>query len=192
MNILCDTSGILLLLRICPDMFIDPRFECVTIQEVHDEIYQKQKFKDRYPWRIEFKSKIKCLKQTEIHDKQFEALYKMINFALGSGIVDDATGHDFDLSKVDKNIVACALAHGYKIASGDAGLCRYAAQEFGEIFKGSVSALDVLNGWLEKDLLQWDNEKQAFLNDWLIQKERAQPDGAIRRFQELTCRQYPR
>jgi len=192
MNILCDTSDILLLLRICPDMFVDTRYECVTIQEVHDEIFQKQKFKDRYPWRLDFKSKIKCLKRTEVHNKEYDVLYRTIDFALNNGKVDTATSHDFNLSRVDKSIVACALAHGYKIASGDAGLCRYAVQEFGEMFKGSISALEILNGWIEKKLLQWDNEKQAFLNDWKIQNEAAQPESAIIHFEKLTGKTFPR
>lgn len=42
MFILCDTSSILMLLCIAPEMFIDERFECITIREVHDEIVRNQ------------------------------------------------------------------------------------------------------------------------------------------------------
>lgn len=41
MNILCDTCTILMLIRIAPDMFIDGRYNCVTINEVRDEIFKK-------------------------------------------------------------------------------------------------------------------------------------------------------
>ena len=38
MFILSDTSSILMLMRIAPDMFVDERFECKTIRDIHDEI----------------------------------------------------------------------------------------------------------------------------------------------------------
>lgn len=43
MFILCDTSSILMLLRIAPEMFTDDRYECGTIREVHDEIIRTTK-----------------------------------------------------------------------------------------------------------------------------------------------------
>jgi hypothetical protein len=192
MIILCDTSSIFLLLRIAPGMFTDPRYECVTIQEVHDEIFRTQKFKDKYPWRFDFKPKVRCLGYSDVHSRSYETLYEMINLSLESGVIDAVTGHDFNLSRVDKSIVACALANKYKVASGDASLCRYAGQEFGEIFEGSVSALEVLNGWLEKKLFVWNDTIQAFLNDWKIQNEASQPPGAVKRFKELTGLSFPR
>lgn len=58
MNILCDTCSVLMLIRVAPDMFIDARFDCVTIDEVKREIFEKQKFKSKYPWRHQFRDKI--------------------------------------------------------------------------------------------------------------------------------------
>ena len=55
MNILCDTGSIWMLIRIVPDMFMDERFECVTVHDVRKEVFQTQRFKTRYPWRNEFK-----------------------------------------------------------------------------------------------------------------------------------------
>jgi hypothetical protein len=53
MVILCDTSSILMLLRIAPDMFTDERYECKAIRDVHDEIVQTTKFKTKYPWTVD-------------------------------------------------------------------------------------------------------------------------------------------
>lgn len=58
MFILCDTSSILLLLRIAPDMFRDERFQCKTILDVHDEIFRTSKFKTKYPWIKELRARI--------------------------------------------------------------------------------------------------------------------------------------
>jgi len=59
MEILCDTCSILMLLRIAPQMFLDDTYQCCTIAEVRNEIFQTQKFKNKYPWREKFKDKIK-------------------------------------------------------------------------------------------------------------------------------------
>ena len=61
MFILCDTSSILILLQIAPDMFTDNRYECKTIRVVHDEIVRTTKFKTKYPWTREMKPKIKTV-----------------------------------------------------------------------------------------------------------------------------------
>ena len=55
MYILCDTCSVLMLIRIAPDMFCDDRYECVTIQEMIQEMFRTQKFKMRYPWRTKYK-----------------------------------------------------------------------------------------------------------------------------------------
>jgi hypothetical protein len=57
--ILYDTSAILMLLRIVPDMFIDERFECVTLRCIHDELVQTTKFRTKYPWIRDFKKSLK-------------------------------------------------------------------------------------------------------------------------------------
>ncbi len=59
MNILCDTCSVLMLIRIAPDMFMLDKFNCVTVHEVRKEILQTQKFKSKYPWRTDFKDKIR-------------------------------------------------------------------------------------------------------------------------------------
>ncbi len=61
MYILCDTCSVLMLIRIASDMFLDPKFECVTITDVVKEIFRAQKFKNKYPWRKRYKSSISRL-----------------------------------------------------------------------------------------------------------------------------------
>ena len=61
MKILCDTCSILMVIRIAPDMLTDKKYGCFTIQEVREEIIRQQKFKDKYPWRLRFKNKIRCI-----------------------------------------------------------------------------------------------------------------------------------
>ena len=78
MILLCDTCSVLMLIRIAPDMFLDDRFECVTIKKVCDEIIQTQKFKTKYPWRIKYKSKLKSLGSTIEKDPLIQNRYKII------------------------------------------------------------------------------------------------------------------
>ena len=78
MYILCDTSSILLLIRIAPDMFIDERYECLTIYEVRDEIFRTPRFKSKYSWRIDFKNKIKVTNIDETKKSDFEVHLNLI------------------------------------------------------------------------------------------------------------------
>jgi hypothetical protein len=64
-----------MLIKIAPDMFCDERYECVTIQEVFQEIFRTQKFKMQYPWRTKYKSKIKALGKSKVESGDFK-LYK--------------------------------------------------------------------------------------------------------------------
>ena len=59
MNILCDTCSVLMLIRIAPDMCMDEGFDCVTVQEVCEEIFRTQRFKTKYAWRSDYKNKIR-------------------------------------------------------------------------------------------------------------------------------------
>lgn len=47
MHILCDTCSVLMLIRIAPDMFKDERYECVTVNEVWQELFRTRKFKTK-------------------------------------------------------------------------------------------------------------------------------------------------
>ena len=50
MEILCDTSSILMLIRIAPDMFRNDEFRRITINEIWQETFRKTaKFNKGYP-----------------------------------------------------------------------------------------------------------------------------------------------
>jgi len=51
--------------------------------------------------------------------------------------------------------------------------------------------LKVINDWLRKGLFQWDDEKQAVLEDWLVCNETPQDKRLIREFTHITNREYP-
>lgn len=104
MNILCDTCSVLMLIRIAPDMFCDDRFECVTIQEVIKEFFQTQKFKTSYPWRREYKSRIKAIGISEIEKGDFHIYLQSIKSIIETGKINKRTGKYFNLSRVDQLI----------------------------------------------------------------------------------------
>lgn len=191
MHILCDTSSILLLIRIAPDMFIDERYQCCTIQPVRDEIFRTQKFKSKYPWRDKYKNKIRCLSPEALQKAEIQfyqdAIYRLNDF----GTINTYTGKIFSLSRVDILFLACALAHGFSITTGDQGIKDFAAQQFAGIFSGNVSALELINIWLEKKLIHWDEKLHEFLSDWGKQNEHAQPEEQKQRFERLTGMDYP-
>ena len=134
MKILCDTCSILMVIRIAPDMLIDEKYGCVTIQEVREEIIRQQKFKDKYPWRHGFKDKIRCIPNSEIINNDFANQYlEAINLLIESNITNNKTGRLFDLSPVDKKFISCALSFGFKISTGDGDIKNIANQEFSKL-----------------------------------------------------------
>ena len=190
MHILCDTSSILLLIRIAPDMFIDSRYKCCTIKEVYDELFQTQKFKQKYPWRNEHKSKIAYIPVT-LREKDVVSFCETISLLNESGTKDIYTGAFFSLSRRDIKLLASALANGYKLSTGDAGIMNMAHQQFDEIYKGSVSALELINIWLRNKLIIWNNTLHDYVTDWDRQDEHPQPSEQKKIFKRLTNRDYP-
>ena len=191
MHILCDTSSILLLIRIAPDMFIDESYECCTIQSIRDEIFRTQKFKSKYPWRDKYKNKIKCLSHEVLQKAETQIYRDMITRLNELGTINTYTGKIFSLSNVDIQFLACALAHGFSITTGDQNIKDFAAQQFEEIFSGSVSSLGLVNIWIEKKLIHWNEELHTYLSDWYKKNEHPQPREQKRRFKRLTGRNYP-
>jgi hypothetical protein len=191
MYILCDTSSILLLIRIAPEMFIDPRYECCTIKEIHDELFRTQKFKDKYPWRNQYKYKIKYIDSGKMNVQKINLFYETIARLIDSGITSNYSGKFFSLSRVDMKLLSCALAHGFKLSAGDQGMKELACQEFTDEFKGNVSALEIINLWLRKRLITWDDRLHDYMADWNRQEEHPQPVDQIKTFKRLTKRKYP-
>lgn len=191
MHILCDTSSILLLIRIAPEMFIDERYECCTLHEIYDELFRTQKFKQRYPWRDKFKNKIKYLDSQQINVTEVKLYYETIVRLNEAGKTSNYSGKIFSLSRVDIKLLACALAHGFKLSTGDQGIKEFAWQEFSEEFKGHVSALEIINLWLRKKLIKWNDELHEYISDWSEQNEYPQPDDQRKIFERFTKRKYP-
>lgn len=78
MIILCDTSSVVMLLRIVPGMFQDKRYGCVTIKEVYNELFAMQKFKSRYPWRTDYRDKIGPLSTSQIDREEVSQYFSVI------------------------------------------------------------------------------------------------------------------
>lgn len=178
-----------MLWRIAPEMFQDKRYQCVTLSEVHDEIYQTQKFKEKYPWRGEFKPKIKTLPPSISDGQATQAHLKTISALDQLGITDKKTGRCISLSRVDKKILACSLANGYRLSTVEKAVVLFAKQEFPNEFKGVIFPLEIINMWLETGLIKWDADKQAILAEWREKNETRQPTHAIKKFKKLT--RYP-
>jgi hypothetical protein len=189
--ILCDTSSVVMLLRVAPEMFQDERYGCVTIKEVHDELFATQKFKNRYPWRTDYRDKVVPLAASQMEVAEVSQYFSVIDELVKAGTIDRKSGRLFDLSHTDKRILAGALAYQFKITSGDQGLIRFAKQEFPSVFKGDISPLEIINMWLEKGLISWDNVKHGYLSEWDRLEEPAQPIEAIGKFQQFTRKIYP-
>jgi hypothetical protein len=191
MIILCDTSSILLLLRIAPDMFINPVYECVTIHEVIREIIATPKFKNKYPWRTEYRGKLQPLPNSKYRTTAYENAKKAIGLLLDNGVINAKTQKMIGLSEEDQAVAACAIIHGYIITTGDNNLIAFLRQEFKSNFKGNWTALEIVNFWLEKKIISWDDAKHALVGEWRQMEEVAQPQEAKKRFTLITGRSYP-
>ena len=190
MFILCDTSAILMLLRIAPDMFINEAHECKTIREIHDEIVRTTKFKTKYPWTRGMRAKIRPVVLDQ-EQKEREAQYlEAVRTLNRIGTENLKAGRFFDLSFVDLKVISHALTLDYCISSGDRELVQFVQQEFKDQFRGAISPIEIINSWLEKRLLEWDEERQRYLSAWAEQNEHPQPPKAKKRFKELTGYRY--
>lgn len=188
MHILCDTSSILMVIRIAPVMFTDPRFDCATLPSVRDEIFSTPKFRHKYPWRDRYRSNIVALTSSEIAAVNHEYHIKTVRNLVKSGVTNDQTGRFFDLSRVDLNIAAFVVAAACTVSTGDAALADFLRQEFET---ENISALGLVNRWLEAGLVVVDTDFQAVLENWRICREHPQPRADITAFERMTGVQYP-
>jgi hypothetical protein len=191
MPILCDTSVILMLIRIAPDMFLDNNYGCCTIRLVRDELFRTHKFKTKYPWRSEYKAHIRCLTMEVAESEEVQRYLNAIQALTSRGIVNEKTGREFGLSHVDKVFLSCALANGLKISTGEKEMKLFAAQEFGKQFKGWISPLGMINSWIRSTLIRWDDLHQSILREWEKDNEHAQPQRQKGVFRKLTGIRYP-
>jgi hypothetical protein len=191
MDILCDTSSIMMLIRIAPDMFLDKRYRCFTINLMRHEIFRNPKFKNKYPWRNDFRAKIQCLPNSATDNADVNRYFEAINLLIRNITISAKTGRPFDLSYVDQMFLACALANGYKISTGDENLTLFALQEFGDEFHGNISPLGIINRWVRKGLIEWNDQLHNYVADWKTNNEHPQPQKQRREFKKLTGLSYP-
>jgi hypothetical protein len=92
---------------------------------------------------------------------------------------------------VDKVFLSCALANRLKIATGEKEMKLFAAQEFGKQFKGWTSPLGIINSWLKRNLIRWDDSRQSILREWEKDNEHAQPQRQKALFKKLTGMRCP-
>jgi hypothetical protein len=191
MDILCDTSSIMMLVRIAPDMFLDSKYRCITLNLMRNEIFRNPKFKNKYPWRNDFKAKIQCLPSSVTDNADVNRYFEAISMLIRNITINTKTGRPFDLSYADQRFLACALANGYRISTGDENLTLFASQEFGDEFHGNISPLGIINRWMSEELIEWNDQLHSYVADWKINNEHPQPEKQMRKFKKLTGRSYP-
>ncbi len=180
-----------MLIRITPEMFINEKYGCCTIQNVRREIFETQKFKDKYPWRINYRDKINCLLNSNVQGSQEVSLYfETIDSLCQSGAINQTNGRDFDLSYTDKWLLAGALAHQYKITTGDNEIKIMGRQEFSREFKGDISPLGMVNNWIKDGILLKDEKLFEIISDWAHLGEHPQPTRQKSIFKRLTGQKY--
>jgi hypothetical protein len=162
-------------------MFTNQTYDCYTIHEIHDEIYKKQEFKNKYPWRNEFSKKIKIKGPLEID----RAIKSTVNSLCEEKL--NSKGHFYTLSPVDKIIACRVIQEGCDLATGDTSLSHFLYEEF-EIT--ALSALELINLWLEKKLIIWSEQHKEIIKQWNELHERPQPRSAIKKFEKLTSTTY--
>lgn len=171
-----------MLIRIAPQMFKDSNFGCVTIRCIREEFFRTQKFKDKYPWRIDYKSNIVHISDNKIDKRVMETI----------GLIADAKltpeKHPYYLSNEDKSIIACAVSNNYTIGTGDDNLIKFAKNEFD--IRSFMSALGILNFWLRKKLITWSKKLESILIEWKTQEEIRQSKHAKFVFRRLTGKKY--
>ena len=186
MVILCDTCAIMMIIRLVPDMFVDPRFDCKTTTFIREEIFRTTKFKEKYPWRTDFKSKVRAISETELRG-QLTLVEQSINAIINTGTVNNKTKRCFDLSWADRMLAAVSVAKKWQLCSHDRDLVDFLEQEFDQ---NSISPLGLYNKWLEKDLITYSAEHGNIMSDWKRCNERPQPVNEVRKFIILTGQEY--
>ena len=110
-----------------------------------------------------------------------------IKALVSAGKINKRTGHFFNLSSVDQKIAACSIAHNFTLTTVDDDLADFIRQEFSG---SSISPLEIINDWLEKGLVKWDENFQAIIEDWDKCNEHPQPKKEIKGFEKITGFKY--
>ncbi|MCF7853826.1 MAG: hypothetical protein K9N51_03430 [Candidatus Pacebacteria bacterium] len=187
MRVLCDTSSVLMLLRIAPDIFRDPRYGCVMVQTVYEEITQKQKFNHKYPWRREYRKCLKSITPGELKRRGYGRTFQVVR-ALNETTLNEKTDRPYGLSGADQRIAAAVVSLECEVTTGDINLAAFLEQQFDT---RNYSPLELVNEWLEAELIEWNEARHEVITDWITQNEAPQPKAQIQRFERLVGRNYP-
>jgi len=187
MNILCDTCSVLMLIRIAPDMFLDKKFNCVTVLEVRKELIQTQKFKTKYPWKNDYKAKFQYSSFIVDKGKEFSLNFETVIQLIDAFIINIKTDRTFELSLVDKKIASYCITYNLELSSTDNDLIDFLDQEFD---KKNKFPLGIVNDWIQQKLIVWNDEHQRIIEDWQSHDEPNQPIEDIREFERLTGFKY--
>lgn len=187
MIILCDTCAIMMLIRLVPEMFIDPRFDCKTTRAVRDEVFKTAKFSKKYPWRTGFKNKIAAVSDVDLKGKMQTMVEQAINAKINTGTVNNKTKRCFDLSWEDRMLAAVSITNNWQLCSHDRDLVDFLEQEFDQ---NSIPPLGLYNKWLEEGLITYSVEHGNIMSDWKRCNERPQPSTEVSKFIILTGQNY--
>lgn len=187
MIVLCDTCSVLMVIRIAPDMFIEDKYGCATTSKVHNELFRTQKFKEKYPWRANYRSNVSTLGASVTNTDDVNLHLTTINSIIEAGVTNPNTGFLVDLSPTDKHVIACATANQYDISSVDRSLVYFAESQFD---LRNVTPLGLVNRWLEQGLISWNEHMQMVIADWQSCGESKQSVSEVGQFQSLTGYPY--
>jgi hypothetical protein len=168
-------------------MFIDARYDCVTVPEVREEFIRTQKFKTKYPWRGNYTAKIQTVPKNNLENKEFELTFSTVRTLHRKGLINPNTNKLYNLSRVDQLIIAYAVANRYKLSSVDKDLVAFAKDQFETTV---VPPLGIVNHWLRKGLIVWDDSLQGIIEDWSHCREQAQPPEETMKFKAQTGYRY--
>ena len=178
-----------MLIRIVPKMFEDPKYKCTTVVNVKNELYRTAKFNKKFPWRKAYKANIKTVGMLELEGEMYKENYELVKNILDAGIINQNTMEEIDLSGVDKVIAAYAVTNQYEITTGDKNLAAFLEQEF-EL--NNIKPLEIINQWIKEGLLNIDENIMGYLQGWINDDEPVQPKNAMREFEKITGKTYPK
>jgi hypothetical protein len=188
MRILCDTCSILMLIRIQPAMLTDSRYGCVIVRQVWEEFFQTQKFKNKYPWRGNYKRQLNCLSQSAVVTKDYQLALKTAKI-IESTQRNTRNDKSYGLSRRDLEMAAIVIANNFSLCSTDISLIDFLEQQYNI---SNSEPLRIINDWIEEKLFVWDDKQQAVIADWIRCNEKPQSAKEIKRFEALTGYKYPR
>jgi len=80
------------------------------------------------------------------------------------------------------------IAHNYSLCSTDASLIDFLEQQYNI---SNSEPLQIINDWIEEQLFEWNDTRQAVIADWIRCNEKPQSAKEIKRFEALTGYKYP-